>query len=160
MPNHFWSWLSRASISQDHGWYGIRDHCCPHFTRLNMLNVTNQFYDSVCQIKKASKCSSIPSWNPKQEIHNIGLRGDLNIHRWRLLMTQESFPLPALKFNNTLTQDVTVLTLKRFEFHNGWRRRINPLYSLEESYRHDLSGVWVSISSFVFMSVCLMFYSL
>lgn len=56
-------------------------------------------------------------------------------------MTQESFPLPALKFYNTLTQDVTELSLKRFEFHNGHRRRINPFYCVEESYRHDLSGV-------------------
>lgn len=56
-------------------------------------------------------------------------------------MTQESFPLPALKFYNTLTEDVTVLSLKRFYFHNGRGRRINPFYSLEESYRHDLSGV-------------------
>lgn len=56
-------------------------------------------------------------------------------------MTQERFPLPALKFYNTLTEDVTVLSLKRFKFHNGWRRRINPFYSLEESYRHDFSGV-------------------
>lgn len=56
-------------------------------------------------------------------------------------MTQESFPLPALNFYNTLTQDVRDLSLKRFEFHNGHRRRINPFYRLEESYRHDLSGV-------------------
>lgn len=53
-------WLSRGSISQDHGWYGIWVHRFPLFTLLNMLNVTNQFYDSVCQIEKASKCS-IPS---------------------------------------------------------------------------------------------------
>lgn len=32
-----------------------------------------------------------------------------------------------------------------------WRRRkINPFYSLDESYRHDLSGVWVSTTIFHF----------
>lgn len=93
---------------------------------------------------------SIDVYSTKQEMHSLGLRGYLSIQRWRLLMTQESFPLPALKFYNKLTHDVRVLSLKRFEFHNGRRRKINPFYSLEESYRHDLSGIWVSTTIFHF----------
>lgn len=135
------------------------DSSFPLFTRLNMLSVTNQFYDSVCQIEKASKFS-IPSRTC------IALDwGVIWIYIGEgYLMTQESFPLPALKIYITLTQDVTELSLKRFEFHNGHRRRINPFYCLEESYRHDLSGVWVSTTilhfKFCVIRVCLMFYSL
>lgn len=77
--------------------------------------MTNQLiYDSVCHIKKNSE-----EFTPRQAIHGLGFRGrpnNLNIPRFRLLKTQENFPLQASKlYDDTLPQGVTVMSLKRFE---------------------------------------------
>lgn len=54
---------------------------------------------------------------PRQGTNGLGL-GDgnnLNLPWFRLLKTQENFPLPVIKLYNKLPQDETVLSLKRFE---------------------------------------------
>lgn len=115
---------------------GHIDHCRPIFRELKVLTVTSQYvYNILTAIK-----DNLGSFGKREEQHSYGTRrrGELDLPRYRLNLSQKAYPYSAMKIFNTLPEGIRNLDSTAFRTRVKTLLINRPLYSLQELIEEPL----------------------